>query len=79
MPMQDISIALDQPPLWLQVIQAVAAIATTFGVLIALYVAAIREPRKAAEERRHHIAQMDAQHRAERERRLKREKCCPRA
>ena len=77
---QDVSIAVGQPPLWLLVIQAVAAIATTIGVLIALYVAAIREPRKASEERRHHIAQMNALHRAEKEReRLKREKCCPRA
>lgn len=65
---QDVSIAVGQPPLWLLVIQAVAAIATTIGVLIALYVAAIREPRKASEERRHHIAQMNALHRAEKER-----------
>jgi hypothetical protein len=50
------------------VIQAVAAIATTIGVLVALYVAVIREPRKTAEERRHHRAQMDALHRAESER-----------
>ncbi len=41
-----------------------AAVATTIGVLIALYVAVIREPRKAAEERRHHEAQMDALRRA---------------
>ena len=65
---QDVSIAVGQPPLWLLVIQAVAAIATTIGVLIALYVAAIREPRKASEERRHHIAQMNALHRAKTER-----------
>jgi hypothetical protein len=64
----DVSIVVGQPALWLQVTQAVAAIATTIGVLIALYVAAIREPRKAAEERRHHLAQMNALHRAERER-----------
>ncbi len=66
--MHDITIAAGQPPLLIQVIQAAAAIATTFGVLIALYVTAIREPRKATEERRHHMAQMDALHRAERER-----------
>jgi hypothetical protein len=59
---------ISQPPLWLEVIQAVAAVATTIGVLVALYVAVIREPRKATEERRHHRAQMDALHRAERER-----------
>jgi hypothetical protein len=59
---------MTQPPHWLQLAQATGAIATTIGVLIALYVAVIREPRKAAEERRHHIAQMDALHRAEKER-----------
>jgi hypothetical protein len=57
-----------QPPQWLQVAQATGAVATTIGVLIALYIAAIREPRKAAEERRHHMAQLDALHRAEKER-----------
>jgi hypothetical protein len=68
MTMQHISIAVGQPPVWLQVTQAVAAVATTFGVLIALYIAAIREPRKAADDRRHHVAQLNALHRAERER-----------
>jgi hypothetical protein len=68
MTMQDILIAVGQPPVWLQMTQAAAAIATTIGVLIALYVAAIREPRKAADERRHHVAQMNALHRSERER-----------
>jgi hypothetical protein len=53
-----------QLPLWLQEIQATAAIATTIGVLIALYVAVIRDPRQAAEDRRHHMAQMEALHRA---------------
>src|SRR5262249_15990472 len=46
-------------------VQAAAAIATTIGMLIALYVAAIREPRKAAAERRHHTAQLNALRRAE--------------
>jgi hypothetical protein len=50
--------------LWLQEIQAVAAVATTIGVLIALYVAIVREPRKAAEERRYHEVQMAALRRA---------------
>jgi hypothetical protein len=59
---------MTQPPLWLQVAQAVAAVATTVGVLVALYVAVVREPRKAAAERKHHVAQMNALHRAERER-----------
>ncbi|HEX3289570.1 MAG TPA: hypothetical protein VHT50_34075 [Mycobacterium sp.] len=60
--------AVSPSPSWLQVIQATGSIATAVGVLIALYVAAIREPRKAADERRHHVAQMNALHRAERER-----------
>jgi hypothetical protein len=51
--------APDHVTLLLQEAQAIAAIATTIGVLIALYVAVIREPRKAAEERRHHEARMD--------------------
>ena len=54
----------NQTALWLQEIQAAGAVATTIGVLIALYVAVVREPRKAAEERRHHEAQMDALRRA---------------
>lgn len=33
---------ISQPPLWLEVIQAVAAVATTIGVLVALYVAVMR-------------------------------------
>ena len=58
-------IVANQTPLWLQEVQAVAGIATTIGVLIALYIAAIREPRKDAAERRHHAEQIDALHRAE--------------
>jgi hypothetical protein len=38
--------AASQSPLWLQVIQATGAIATTVGVLIALYIAVIRGPGK---------------------------------
>ena len=75
-------IAANQTPMWLQEVQALAGIATTMGVLIALYIAAIREPRKDAAERRHHAAQIDALRRAAPNRlvsRLKREKCCPRA
>jgi hypothetical protein len=45
---------------WFQEIQAIGAVATTIGVLIALYVAIVREPRKAAEERKRHKAQFDA-------------------
>lgn len=58
----------NQIPLWLQEVQATAAIATTIGVLIALYVAVIRDPRQAAEDRRHHMAQMETLHRAARKR-----------
>src|SRR4029079_15542691 len=58
-------IAANQTPVWLQEVQAIAGIATTIGVLIALYIAAIREPRKDAAERRHHAAQIDALRRAE--------------
>jgi hypothetical protein len=53
-------IAANQTPVWLQEVQALAGIATTMGVLIALYIAAIREPRKDAAERRHHAAQIAA-------------------
>ena len=58
-------ISANQTPVWLQEVQAIAGIATTIGVLIALYIAAIREPRKEAAERRHHAAQIDALRRAE--------------
>lgn len=55
-------------PTWYVAIQAAAAVATTVGVLIALYVALVREPRKAAEERKRHQAEIDALNRAEAER-----------
>jgi hypothetical protein len=55
-------------PTWYVAIQAAAAVATTVGVLIALYVAVIREPRKASEERERHQAEIDALTRAENER-----------
>jgi len=44
-------ISANQAPVWLQEVQAIAGIATTIGVLIALYIAAIREPRKDAADR----------------------------
>ncbi|BDB41534.1 MULTISPECIES: hypothetical protein [Mycobacterium] len=59
---------MSNPPIWLSIAQAVGAISTTVGVLIALYVAVRREPKKAAEERKRHEAQMDALNRAETER-----------
>jgi hypothetical protein len=55
-------------PLWLQVIQAAGGLATTVGVLIALYIAVIRDPREASEEHRHHVAQMAALQRAKADR-----------
>jgi hypothetical protein len=55
---------VNQTALWLQEIQAISAVATTIGVLIALYVAIVREPRKAAEERKRHKARFDALRRA---------------
>src|SRR4051794_33380190 len=59
---------MSDTPMWLSVIQAVASVSTTVGVLTALYVAVRREPKKAAEERKRHDAQMDALNRAEAER-----------
>jgi hypothetical protein len=65
---QGASDVVNRTSLWLQEIQAIAAVATTLGVLIALYVATVREPRKAAAESRRHKAQMDALRRAHRKR-----------
>jgi hypothetical protein len=65
---QRASLAVTQSPQWLQVIQAVGAIATTIGVLIALYVAVIRDPRNASKEHSHHTERMDALQRLTRER-----------
>jgi hypothetical protein len=53
---------------WLQLIQAVAAVSTTVGVVTALYIAMIREPRKNAAEHRHHVAQLNELHRIKDER-----------
>lgn len=55
-------------PLWLQVTQAGGAIATTVGVLIALYIALIREPREAFEEHKYHVVRMEALRRIKSER-----------
>jgi hypothetical protein len=49
--------------LWLQEVQAIGAMATTIGVLTALYIAVIRDPRKASQEHRHHLERMNALHR----------------
>lgn len=55
-----VSQVIGQPPQWLQVIQAVAAIATTVGVLLAVCVAVIRDPRNATRQHRHHVERMNA-------------------
>ena len=65
---QGTSDSVNQLPLWLQETQAIAAVAIIIGVLIALYVAVVREPRKAGEERRRHKAQIDALRRVQRKR-----------
>jgi hypothetical protein len=57
-----------QSPQWLQMVQATGGIATTVGVLIALYIAIIREPREASEVHRHHIARLEALERVKSER-----------
>jgi hypothetical protein len=49
--------------LWLQDIQAIGSMATTIGVLTALYIAVIRDPRKASQEHLHHLERMNALHR----------------
>ena len=73
-------ISANQAPVWLQEVQAIAGIATTIGVLIALYIAAIREPRKTpqnADTTQHRSMRSAAPNRLVS--RLKHEKCCPRA
>jgi hypothetical protein len=49
--------------LWLQEVQAIGSVATAIGVLTALYIAVIRDPRKASQEHRHHSERMNALHR----------------
>ena len=60
--------ALNQVAPLLTETQAVAAVATTISVFIALYVTVFREPRHAAEEAKRHRAQVDALRRVVRER-----------
>jgi hypothetical protein len=56
--------AASQSPSWLQVIQATGSIATAVGVLIALYIAVIRDPREATAAHDHRVARMEALHHA---------------
>ena len=55
-------------PSWLQIMQAVGNIATAVGVLTALYIAVIRDPKEATAEHKDHVARMEAFHRARAER-----------
>lgn len=55
-------------PPWLQLIQAIGGIATTVGVLTALYIAVVRDPREAFEAHRQHLEQVAALQRAKAER-----------
>lgn len=63
-----VSPASTPSPLWLQATQATGAVAATVGVLIAVYIALIREPREASEVHRHHLAQMAELRRAKKDR-----------
>jgi anti-sigma factor RsiW len=62
---QGTSHVVNPTPFWVQVIPAATAVTTTIGMLIALYVAVVRELKSAAEEYRHHKTQTDALHQAE--------------
>jgi hypothetical protein len=52
--------AASQSPQWIQVAQAIGSAATTIGVLTALYIAVIRDPRKAPQEHIHHLERLNA-------------------
>jgi hypothetical protein len=56
--------AVSQSPTWLQMIQATGSVATAVGVLIALYIAVIRDPREASAEHKHQVARMETLHHA---------------
>jgi hypothetical protein len=59
---------ISQTPQWLQLVQAIGAMATTVGVLTALYIAVIRDPRNASKEHIHHLERMEALHRVQMDR-----------
>lgn len=69
--------AVTQSPQWLQLVQAIGSSATTIGVLIALYIAIIREPREASEVHWHHEAQMHSTASERNVPRLKPGRSCP--
>jgi hypothetical protein len=60
--------AASQSPQWIQVAQAIGSAATTIGVLTALYIAVIRDPRKASQEHLHHLDRLNALQSVKRER-----------
>jgi hypothetical protein len=60
--------AAGQSQQWIQITQAIGSAATTIGVLTALYIAVIRDPRKASEEHIHHLERLNALRSVERER-----------
>ncbi len=60
--------ATSQPPQWLQISQVVGAMATAIGVLTALYIAVVRDPRSAYREHLHHVERMNALQGIKRER-----------
>jgi hypothetical protein len=51
---------ISQTPQWLQMVQAVGAMATTVGVLTALYIAVVRDPRTASKEHIHRLERVEA-------------------
>jgi hypothetical protein len=52
--------AASQSPHWIQIAQAIGSAATTIGVLTALYIAVIRDPRKASQEHLRHLERLNA-------------------
>ncbi|HEX7823654.1 MAG TPA: hypothetical protein VF477_02005 [Mycobacterium sp.] len=61
-------LASSQAPHWLQLVQAIGAVATTIGVLTALYVVIVREPREASQLHQNHVAQLNELRRAKTDR-----------
>jgi hypothetical protein len=60
--------AASQSPQWIQITQAIGSVATTIGVLTALYIAVIRDPRKASQEHIHHLERLNALYSVKKER-----------
>jgi hypothetical protein len=60
--------AISQSPQWIQMTQAIGSAATTIGVLTALYIAVIRDPRKASQEHIHQLERLHALYSVKKER-----------